>query len=90
MIKKIVSYQIHSFDEPINDDDAYQCAMECEGQDEFDHFVFEIPTDCGEFTCQEIENVIEKFNGYLELSECDKNTLRGIIIDKIFTTHYDD
>ncbi len=84
MIKKIVSHMLHDFDEPIDDREAFQCASECEGQDEHHHFVFEREVG-GVWTCDEVEAAVEKFHRMVILNPIDKQKLRQVMADLIST-----
>ena len=89
MIKKIIAYQISAFDEPIDDDDAFECSRESTSQDEFDRFVFDREID-GVWTCDEVEAVVEKFHREVILTPKNKTALRNIIYQNLFTGEYED
>lgn len=88
MIKKIIAYQISEFDDPIDEDSAYECSMESTSQDEFDRFVFDREID-GVWTCDEVETVVEKFHREVILTPKNKTALRNIIHKQLFTSEYE-
>lgn len=96
-LKTLAILRIHNFDdewrEDYNQDDAYQVAIEINGQSELmDQEFVEIFEDeeTKELSCKPIENILKDLKEQFDYTTEELSAIKESIIENLFTYKYDE